>query len=218
MLRALIAAHRPTGAVFARRLRTFKQPEAFWVERPQGILGVTPWVRCEWSGPDGNCARVASIHPIQSTGIAVRRLTHNLRDSTVESGNPGGGYAAVEELAAMYVQGGEIGPGATALVFSLVLSTNSPGSKGLPWQRLACRSRARPTLASKCGLRGRNQQRCCQGRMASSCSQRQMVVPLLGATMPLRHTLRAASAQDLGIWQRIPACARLQNAARLGIQ
>src|ERR1019366_5097113 len=63
-----------------------------------------------------------------------------------------------------------------------------------PCQRRSCRSRSRPALAWKCGSRGKIQQRCCQGRIASSCSQRQTVLSLMRATRPERGACRATSA------------------------
>src|SRR3990172_7975659 len=51
-----------------------------------------------------------------------------------------------------------------------------------------------PALAAKFGSRGKTQHRCCQGRIASSLSQRQMVVSLIEATSPARRTCSASSA------------------------
>src|SRR5437667_150628 len=52
----------------------------------------------------------------------------------------------------------------------------------------------RPALVSKSGSRGKIQQRCCQGRMASSFSQRQMVVSLREAVNPQARTIILARA------------------------
>ena len=52
----------------------------------------------------------------------------------------------------------------------------------------------RPALTLKSGARGKIQQRCCHGRMASSCSQRYTVLLLMLATMPARRTSRVTSA------------------------
>jgi hypothetical protein len=52
----------------------------------------------------------------------------------------------------------------------------------------------RPALSAKRGSRGKIQLRCCQGRMASSWSHRQTVLPLMRATIPARCTSRATSA------------------------
>src|SRR3990170_2310483 len=53
----------------------------------------------------------------------------------------------------------------------------------------------RPAFTPKSGSRGKIQHRCCQGRMASSLSQRHTVLSLMVATSPLRSTSRAMSAQ-----------------------
>src|SRR6266576_4862478 len=52
----------------------------------------------------------------------------------------------------------------------------------------------RPALVSKSGSRGKIQQRCCQGRMASSFSHRQMVVSLREAVNPQARTWEPSSA------------------------
>src|SRR5258708_32977678 len=52
----------------------------------------------------------------------------------------------------------------------------------------------RPALVSKSGSRGKIQQRCCQGRMASSFSHRQMVVSLREAVNPQARTWEPRSA------------------------
>ena len=52
----------------------------------------------------------------------------------------------------------------------------------------------RPAFSAKCGSRGKIQQRCCQGLIASSFSQRQIVVPLIDAPHP---DLIAPPRQDL---------------------
>ena len=109
----------------------------------------------------------------------------------------------------MHVQRGQIGPGAAALV--LVLHPHGlaragrqgsgararapecwssrrrrrrirPHATPAPARCRAYRSRMRPALAWNCGSRGKIQQRCCQGRIASSCSQRQTVLSLIRAT------------------------------------
>jgi hypothetical protein len=51
----------------------------------------------------------------------------------------------------------------------------------------------RPAWGTKSGSRGRLQQRCCQGRIASSRSQRHTVLPLIVATRPRRRTSSAMS-------------------------
>src|SRR5439155_24076897 len=62
----------------------------------------------------------------------------------------------------------------------------------------------RPALRAKSGSRGKIQQRCCQGRMASWCSQRHTVLSLMVATSPER----CASATNLGTLQRASGCWR----------
>ena len=52
----------------------------------------------------------------------------------------------------------------------------------------------RPAFSAKSGSRGKIQLRCCQGRMASSWSQRQTVLSLMVATKPWPSTSRPISA------------------------
>ena len=52
----------------------------------------------------------------------------------------------------------------------------------------------RPALVAKSGSRGNIQQRCCQGRMASSLSHRHTVLSLMVATTPADRMYRAMSA------------------------
>src|SRR5438046_4682347 len=70
------------------------------------------------------------------------------------------------------------------LVFSSAETTNSLALSLRPFQRRWYKSKMRPALAANCGSRGKIQQRCCQGRMASSFSHRQMVVSLREAVRP----------------------------------
>jgi len=70
------------------------------------------------------------------------------------------------------------------LVFSSAEMTKTFFPKERPFHFRSYRSRTRPALVSKSGSRGKIQQRCCQGRMASSCSQRHSVLPLILATQP----------------------------------
>src|SRR5205807_6992861 len=72
------------------------------------------------------------------------------------------------------------------LVFSSAETTNSLALSLRPFQRRWYKSKMRPALAANCGSRGKIQQRCCQGRMASSFSHRQMVVSLREAVRPQR--------------------------------
>src|SRR5580765_825006 len=87
-----------------------------------------------------------------------------------------------------------MGSRAWMLVLSSVEMTYSSSRNGWPCQRRSYRSRMRPALAWKCGSRGKIQQRCFHGRMASSCSQRQTVLSLMRATRPERSACRATSA------------------------
>ena len=70
------------------------------------------------------------------------------------------------------------------LVFSSAERTNSPSFRGCPSHTLSYKSGIRPAFSAKWGSRGKTQQRCCHGRMASSWSQRQTVVLLMLATNP----------------------------------
>src|SRR5450631_522396 len=80
------------------------------------------------------------------------------------------------------------------LVFSSVEITNSSSRSARPCQQRAYKSRIRPALAWKQGSRGNIQQRCCQGRIASSCNQRHTVLLLMLATKPVLCACRATSA------------------------
>src|SRR3990172_279590 len=79
------------------------------------------------------------------------------------------------------------------LVFSSAEMTYSSLPKGRSCQQPWYKSRTRPALDSNWGSRGKIQLRCCQGRMASSSSQRQMVLPLICATRPRALTSRTKS-------------------------
>ena len=57
--------------------------------------------------------------PEHPPGRAVGFVPHPLGDEPFERGDPGLGFAAAEHLGAVHVPGGEIGPGAPALVFVL---------------------------------------------------------------------------------------------------
>src|ERR671925_1278680 len=80
------------------------------------------------------------------------------------------------------------------LVFSSAERTNSSGPSVCPSQSRWYKSRMGPALASKFGSRGKIQQRCCQGRMASSSSHRQMVVSLTEAVNPQARIWEPSSA------------------------
>ena len=77
------------------------------------------------------------------------------------------------------------------LVFSSVHSTYSPGPKGWPATGWAYRSSTRLALAWKSGSRMKIQERCCQGLMASSASQRPTVVAETAVAMPRMMASRA---------------------------
>src|SRR6478609_5754784 len=78
-------------------------------------------------------------------------------------------------------------------VFSSAEITYSSGRSGASLNRRAYRSSTRAALAAKSGSRGKIQDRCCQGLIASVLSQRQMVVPEIEATMPDSTAARARS-------------------------
>src|SRR6476620_11644976 len=78
-------------------------------------------------------------------------------------------------------------------VFSSAEMTYSSGRSGVSWKRRPYRSRTRAALAPKSGSRGKIQERCCQGLIASALSQRQIVVPEIEAVMPCSTAARARS-------------------------
>src|SRR5271166_259375 len=80
-------------------------------------------------------------------------------------------------------------------VFSSALITYSLAANGASSKRRAYRSSTRAALVVKSGSRGKIQDRCCQGLIASAESQRQMVVPEIEATMPCSMAVRARSGQ-----------------------
>ena len=79
------------------------------------------------------------------------------------------------------------------LVFSSAEMTNSSLFRGLSFQERSYRSRIRLVLTAKAGSRGKIQLRWYQGRMASSWSHRQMVLPEMVATKPALQIWRAMS-------------------------
>ena len=120
----------------------------------------------------------------------------------------------------MHIPGGQVGQGAAAGVFvfdprraawcrwvlgclrmractilSSALITYSLAANGASSKRRAYRSSTRAALVVKSGSRGKIQDRCCQGLIASAESQRQMVVPEIEATMPCSMAVRARSGQ-----------------------
>jgi hypothetical protein len=67
--------------------------------------------------------------PEDAPSGAVRLLGHGLFDETIERLDAGGLLAATEDLGAMDVPGGEVGPGAAALVFVLNASAAAGSSR-----------------------------------------------------------------------------------------
>jgi hypothetical protein len=143
-----------------------------------------------------------------------------LVDQAVERVDAGGGFAAAEHLGAVDVPGGQVGEpprkysastrsglrGAGPVVgclrmrawmevFSSAEITYSSGRSGVSSKRRPWRSRTPAALAPKSGSRGKVQDRCCQGLIASELSQRQIVVPEIEATMPDSTAARARSGQ-----------------------
>jgi hypothetical protein len=88
--------------------------------------------------------------------------------------------------------------------------TKSFSPRGRPSQVRSYRSSNRLALLSKSGSRGRIQQRCCQGRIASSCSQRHKVLSLIVATKPWSRAYRANS----GTLQRAKGCSRREGSSQ----
>src|SRR5262245_23435942 len=80
-------------------------------------------------------------------------------------------------------------------VFSSAEITYSSYRSGWASRRRLYRSSTRAALVAKSGSRGKIQDRCCQGLIASAESQRQMVVPEIEATMPCSMAARARSGQ-----------------------
>ena len=81
------------------------------------------------------------------------------------------------------------------LVFSSAQITNSSSSSGSPSNTRAYRSNATAALAAKSGSRGKIQERCNHGRMASRCSTRHTVAAEIAATTARVTSSRASSAQ-----------------------
>src|ERR671922_780355 len=79
--------------------------------------------------------------------------------------------------------------------FSSAHTTNSPGPSRRPAKRRWYRSSTRPALAAKAGSRTNSQERCCQGLIASSASQRQIVEAEASVT-PRSITSRCSSARE----------------------
>lgn len=150
--------------------------------------------------------------PEDASGIAIGRLAHDLSDEATEGFDARSLFAASEDLRPMHIERGKIGPCSGTLIFVFHPGT-SPWARGGGRMQAHARLNAgllvgaddelvpaqpatfpaplveienAPGFAAKSGSRGKIQKRCCQGRMASSCNQRQTVVPLMAATMPRR--------------------------------
>src|SRR5207302_4661353 len=80
------------------------------------------------------------------------------------------------------------------LVVSSAETTNSLALSLRPFQRRWYKSKMRPALTANCGSRGKIQQRCCHGRIASALSQRHTVLSLMLATNPNCRACCATSA------------------------
>ena len=80
-------------------------------------------------------------------------------------------------------------------VFSSAEMTNSPGAKRRPPKRRAYRSSTTAALAAKSGSRGKIQERCRQGLIASWFSQRHSVETETSLTRPVVMTSSRSSAR-----------------------
>ena len=79
--------------------------------------------------------------------------------------------------------------------FSSALSTYSSSPSGSASHSRWYRSRTREALRAKCGSRGKIHDRCCQGLMASSASQRRTVDAEGAGAIPLAAAWRGSSGQ-----------------------
>ncbi len=74
--------------------------------------------RLEPADAGGTAMRGAVVQdPEDAVGVVVRGLGHDLGDEALERRDAGRGLAAAEELGAMDVPGGQVGPGAPAVIF-----------------------------------------------------------------------------------------------------
>src|SRR5215216_935273 len=80
-------------------------------------------------------------------------------------------------------------------VFSSAEMTYSPGPSASPWNTRAYRSSTTAALAAKSGSRGKIQERCRHGRIASSFSHRHSVDTETWSTRPLVMTSSRSSAR-----------------------
>src|SRR5205823_1663267 len=171
--------------------------------------------------PATSMRRTVVHDPENSSCPPVRVLFHDLIDEAIKGCNSGFRFAATEKFDLVDIPGGQIGPGSQTAVFVFDLHRliwlwgqrfcfSAPRLHAgllvgrqdeLIWaefttlpETLWYKSRMRPALASKSGSRGKIQQRCCQGRMASSLSHRQRVVSLREAASPQERTWAPSSA------------------------
>ena len=158
----------------------------------------------------------AAVHdPEDPARGAIRLLGHDLGNQAVEDRDGDLIHHGAEQASSMHVpsshvgahavtsvlvlhrawpdlalEGGSHGKGVRIgiCVFSSAEITNSSSANGRPFQRRWYRSRTGPALAAKSGSRGKIQLRRLQGLKASSCNQRQIVTPLIDATIPALRT------------------------------
>src|SRR5438105_1082291 len=149
----------------------------------------------------------AIIHdPEHAPGLIVRGSRHDLAHQPVKGSDATLRLTATKHAGAMDIESGQVSPGAATLV--LMLDPHRPAGLANPsgmltgscldtgllvsrdhelivLQRPAIPAalvevqKMRPALRAKSGSRGKIQVRCCQGRIASSCSHRQIVLPLI---------------------------------------
>ena len=125
--------------------------------------------------------------PEHAARVTIGRTRHDVLDQPVEGGDPGGGFAAAKESGVMHIQGGQVGPGAGALVLMFDLHHHpggaavshgpvarlnarlliggdheGPPSGGAPPRRARKESRIRPALGANSGSRVQLR---CHGRM-----------------------------------------------------
>jgi hypothetical protein len=152
--------------------------------------------------------------PKDTPGVVIGRASHDLLNQAIEGCDASGCFAAAKDASTMNVEGCDVSPGSATpifmfnahrtlrrggqslmlapaswmLVFSSAEMTNSSFLRGLPFQERSYRSRIRLALTAKAGSRGKIQLLWYQGRMASSWSHRQMVLPEMVATKPALQT------------------------------
>ena len=165
--------------------------------------------------------RRAIVHdPKDTSGLVIGGLRHDLSNKAVKGRDSTALFTAAKHFGSVDIECRQIGPCTTALILMFHLHRRAglgrlrgidAGSgldaglfiggqnkfivlEQLLFQTLSYRSRIRLAFVAKCGSRGKIQQRCCQGRMASWFSQRHTVLSLMVATKPDRRTSPATSA------------------------